>query len=158
MEIELGTQPCPAGRIGSVLAYFISHHELSSLMKAPSRSNSSSCSNRPSRCPDLKPWGTAFSNTLVTTDVWQVRCQICRFAGLQESTCNDGRIFRIETGVGMKGRRQRVVDLLRHESNLMHPANDNVAKPQPKRQVLLHPRETTASAVPGRGLMRNPKL
>src|SRR5215510_9616779 len=26
--------------------------------------------------------GTAFSNTLVTTDVGQVRCQICRFAGL----------------------------------------------------------------------------
>src|SRR5262245_11779146 len=43
----------------------------------------------------------------------------------------------------MKGRRQRVVDLLRHESNLMHPANDNVAKPEPKRQVLFHPRDTT---------------
>src|SRR5262245_41295272 len=58
----------------------------------------------------------------------------------------------------MKGRRQRVVDLLRHESNLMHPANDNVAKPQPKRQVLLHPRDTTrlSGAVSGRGLMRNP--
>src|SRR5499426_4233135 len=82
LEMEIDTQPCSAGRNGSVPAYSISHHELSTLKKAPSRSNSSSCSNGPSRCPDMKPWGTAFSNTLVTTDVRQMRCQICRFAGL----------------------------------------------------------------------------
>ena len=68
MEIELSTQPCSAGRNGSVLAYFISHHELSTLKKAPSRSNSSSRSKGSNHRPDPVTLGIGFSVSLLATD------------------------------------------------------------------------------------------
>src|SRR5215510_10922098 len=50
------------------LAYFISHHELSTLKKAPSRSNSSSHSKGSNHRPDPVTLGIGFSINLLATN------------------------------------------------------------------------------------------